>query len=120
MSSVQLHENDTATENVDENYGILLKLCEDNKSYFTGNGKNTQKLHSLFISLINEVNNLWPSVIELRNIARKYDFDNVTLGNGFDSFAYLVNCAFLRCIKAAKKIYSKRSFICYKKSTFIR
>lgn len=114
-------DNQHSTEFTDVNYETLKDLCKNNADYFTKDAsENGQRLHSSFLLIKDTIDTIWPTVLELRNVVSKYDFDEKTPGNGCRSFLIVIDYAILHGIQINKKVCLKRDGVLFRKSTLTK
>lgn len=69
------------------NHEELKELCSANSEYFAkDSSENGQRLYLSFLAIIDNIDLIWPKVLNIRKVAADYDFDEETPGNGYRSF----------------------------------
>ncbi|KAK4886221.1 hypothetical protein RN001_002492 [Aquatica leii] len=108
------------SESADINIGTLQDLCENNINFFSSDtSENGQRLNNSF-KLINEaVNKMRPVLIDLRCVAVKYTFHDVS-ANGYYSYLAVINNVVLQTIQLNKKVCLRRSNILFRKSAYTK
>lgn len=96
---------------------LLKKLCLENAECFTkDSSENGQRLYISLLSIRDTVEQIWPTVTRLRDVASKYDFDENTPGNGFRSFIGVFDSAINYAIELNKKVAAKKDGLIFIKN----
>lgn len=100
---------------------ILKQLCNENaQSFSSDNTENGQRLYLAFLSIRDNIDDIWPAVLRLRSVMAEYDFDENTPANGYRSFQNVVDSAILHGIKLNREIKLKNGSVLFRKSTFAK
>lgn len=101
----------------EEKSELLKKLCEENaESFAKDSSENGQRLYVSLLSIRDTIEQIWPTVTHVREIAFKYDFDENTPGNGFRSFVGIFDSAVNYAIELNNKVVSKKDGLIFMKN----
>lgn len=101
----------------EEKSEILKKLCTENAECFAkDSSENGQRLYISLLSIRDTVQQIWPSVTRIRQVAPKYDFDEQTAGNGFRSFVGVFDSAINYAIELNQKVAAKKDGLIFIKN----
>lgn len=96
----------------------LKKLCSTNAEYFAkDNSENGQRLYISFLAIKDNIEQIWPTLANIRRVAADYDFDENTPGNGYRSFVSVVDSAISHAIELNKKTLLRRDSVLFRKTT---
>lgn len=119
-----LHQDEAAKNNLNRsnlNCDTLKDLCVNNAAFFENDKSECgQRLKSSFQNINEVIENLWPVVLELREIAPNFDFDEQTPGNGCRSFLIALDYAISQGIQINKKVCYKRHGVLFRKTSTTR
>lgn len=100
---------------------ILKRLCSENAEYFAkDSSENGQRLYISLLAIKETLDQSWPTVTHVREVAPKYDFDENTPGNGFRSFIGVFDAAIIYAIELNKRVAAKRESLLFQKSFITR
>lgn len=95
----------------------LKKLCVTNAEYFAKDSSESgQRLYLSFLAIKDNIDLLWPKVLNIRKVAADYDFDEQTPGNGYRSFLDVVDSAFVYGIELNKRVSLKKDSVLFRKA----
>lgn len=116
MSEETASETEQIQTNV-EQHEVLKDLCENNAKYFSkDNSENGQRLYISFLAIKDNIDAVWPTVIEIGEVAKRFDFDENTPGNGYRSFIKVMQSAINHGIQLNKKVCLKRDSVLFRKA----
>lgn len=96
---------------------LLKKLCVENAECFvTDSSENGQRMYISLLAIKDRIEEIWPTVTNVRELVPKYDFDENTSGNGFRSFVIVFDSAVDYAIELNKKIAAKKDSILFIKN----
>lgn len=96
---------------------FLKQLCSENAEYFVkDSSENGQRLYISLLAIKESLDQSWPTVTHIREIAPKYDFDENTPGNGFRSFIGIYDAAITYAIELNKRVDGKKDSVLFQKS----
>lgn len=96
----------------------LRQLCAKNAEYFAkDNSENGQRLYISFLAIRDNIEQIWPTLSNIRRVAPNYDFDEKTPGNGYRSFVAVVDSAVSHAIELNKKTLARRDSVLFRKTS---
>lgn len=93
----------------------LIVVAADNLEFYKID-KNGKRFCEISESLLNVLKEIVPIVIEIESFASVYDFDELTSGNGYRSYVYLVNSAMQRTLQICEHVKNSRESIFFRKT----
>lgn len=101
----------------DEKSEILKKLCTENaESFAKDSSENGQRLYISLLTIRDTIEQIWPTVTHMREVAAKYDFDENTPGNGFRSFVGIFDSAINYATELNQKVATKKDGLLFIKN----
>lgn len=95
----------------------LKQLCTENAKYFAkDSSENGQRLYISLLAIKETLDQVWPTVTHVRELAPNYDFDESTPGNGFRSFVGIFDSAIVYAIELNRKVAARRDSLLFQKS----
>lgn len=102
-------------------HDALKNLCENNITFFAKDeSEYGQRLHKAFQDIIKHINAIGPMVNKINSVAKHYDFDEDTPGNGFRSFLTIVDSSISYSLQVSHKVCLKRDNLLFRKGNMTR
>lgn len=124
MESAGAEANSAITKTADEKYYIideLIKMSVSNVEFYHRDKSFIGvKMHATFEKLIQLLEQSVPVIKQIESFAGDYDFDAITQGNGYRSFAYIFHCAVVHTEKVCKYILENRGNLLFRKSVYLK
>lgn len=99
----------------------VLHMIENNTAHFKNDDSEYgQRLHSGFVVLKENMDKVVSLSDQVKQEVHHYDFDENTPGNGFRSFANIVQQAILCVFDLCKQICTGRDSLLFRKGHFVR
>lgn len=96
---------------------VLKRLCSENAEYFAkDSSENGQRLYISFLAIKETLDQVWPALTRVREVAPRYDFDENTPGNGFRSFVGVFDSAIAYAVELNKKVAAKKDSLLFQKT----
>ncbi|XP_044730297.1 hormone-sensitive lipase [Chrysoperla carnea] len=100
---------------------ILKDLSENNQKYFRADDTEFgQRIYESYVGIDCHLENLRPIIVEIQELAPKYDYDVNVPGNGYRSFLTVVYRGLQHTINVTKRIVLKRDQMLFRKSVYVK
>lgn len=114
-------KDNSSTTATEVNIEAFKELCANNAAYFVNDvTENGQRLHISFMSMQEEIDRIWPLMVQLNSEVHKYDFDENVPGNGYRSFLGIITSALAYGMHVNKKVCLKRESVLFRKTTITK
>lgn len=116
-----LNEEQPSTHSPKVTHDALKNLCENNATFFAKDeSEYGKRLHKAFTDIIGHIDAIGPMVFKINSIAKYYDFDEDTPGNGFRSFLSIVDSSISYGLQLSHKVCLKRDNLLFRKGNMTR